>query len=187
MTASRRRTVWWFLVTLAAILVPAAVVYVRNEATLRPHLDRQVRFYHYRTGDKPILADLAAGRVKLGDPVEDVLAAHPPTRLVRHDEYVTASYSYGTGHQGEVVVLIAKHGKLVSGKLYAAANNDQFFHDPAAVTPAHHHSYLDEMNREGRLQAETREAVRMSVAGFGAVIYPIGPEVEDGVGGPVRK
>jgi hypothetical protein len=169
MSASRRRTVIWVLVTLAALVIPAVVTYVRNEASLRPRLDRQVRFFNYRTGERPILADLAGGRVRPGDSIETVIATHPPDRVVRHGEYVTASYTYGGPHQWVVLVLIAKHGRLASAKLYSAIENDEFFHDQAAVGPDYSTSYSAEISRQSLEAYEIREAVRLSVAGFGAV------------------
>jgi hypothetical protein len=169
MTPVRRRTARWTLITLGVIAVTGVAVYVRNGRAVESYLAEHARFVGYRTGDDPVLRDLAAGRIKRGDSVEELIATYPPDRIVRHANYVTLSY--GVGKDGlmsfEGVTVVARNGKLVAAAAWSCTYVDVFFRDESALG-GYGPSYEAEMHR----QSQAKWEAALAVAGFGATIDP---------------
>jgi hypothetical protein len=106
----------WVFVLLA--LLPAAVALVLAIHSQKKHL-RSTYIYWQEVRkarqqmSHPIIDELADGTTSGGDPVEAVMARHPPSSVVRHDPYTTVCYT----EDNREVFLIARDGRLEFARL----------------------------------------------------------------------
>lgn len=82
-------------------------------------LDREARRRRHLRSHDPVCRDLAAGRFAEGSSVEDLIAAHPPERVVRAGPYTMVRYKPTFRYNGPSggATLVAKNGGLVSAEV----------------------------------------------------------------------
>jgi hypothetical protein len=180
---NRFRLVWRVLIGVGAAGLVGYIAYANLAEDIDPYLNEQSRYLGYRFGDDRLLRDLANGRIKPGDPIEDVLAEHPPDILARHGDYVTASYHVVPDRSYNGVILVARGGGLIAATKYGTDPPDRFFAPEVELGPDYDESLQKEYYRQARLAHQARQAL----AGFGAVRLPgthlrgfgalIGPEL----------
>jgi hypothetical protein len=155
------RAIWVTL--LASVSTLASVYYwqkstidgwvsdVRSEyASWREMLDRIERM---KTGNDPVLRDLARGEFGRGSSVDEWLAKHPPTDCIRHDNYVTAIY----GKMGLISPhVVAEDGRLVHAGCGAFTFSTEFF---TFRTEADQKRWSKSIHREWQFELAAQAAV----------------------------
>lgn len=78
------------------------------------------RLEHVQLTWSDVQRDFASAIFQKGDPVERLLAAHPPAMVIRHTPYTTVYYRGQSGEHdlASEVEVVAKHGRLVQAKTY---------------------------------------------------------------------
>jgi hypothetical protein len=81
----------------------------------------------------PVFRDLHAGRIRQGQPVEEVIAQTHPVRVERFDNFVVLEYQGGDGFCFAGVTVVARDGRLVSAQAWSCTWQRTFFADWSAA------------------------------------------------------
>jgi hypothetical protein len=162
----RPATDWYrHLGRLAAAGAVAGVVFLAGRLyldrdRLRAAYDRWERVAAARRESAhPVVAELADRAVRPGDPIDAVLAKHPPAHLLRHGPYTTAVYDEGPRE----TYLAARDGRLVWARQCGAwVFGCTFF---STLTPDEERDYGEGLQRAFAAEAAGRAVARMAVAG----------------------
>lgn len=111
------RTILFTLVGLLSIGLSVWATWGRDiEFAIREQMaihENQLRIRNLREDQDPVMRGLARGEIRAGDSVEELIAAHPPERVARHERYVELEYSFW-------LKVVAKDGQLVMAVLRGA-------------------------------------------------------------------
>lgn len=160
-----RSTKWRVIgVTLLASVSTLASVYYWQKSTTDGWIrdvrseyakwrETQDRIERMKTGDDPVLRDLALGKFGHGSSMDEWLAKHPPTDCIRHDNYITAIY----GKMGLISPhVVAEDGRLVHAGCGAFTFITEFF---TFRTQADQKRWSESIHREWQFELAAHAAV----------------------------
>lgn len=102
-------------ITLTVLAAGCGGFLYRYWDEVKAYADREYRRYWHADGSDAFCRDMASGRFRAGDSVEDLIAAHPPQQICHIGQYTIlriksrsrgVSYPPGGGH------VVAKDGRL---------------------------------------------------------------------------
>lgn len=144
-------------------LALAAWLYLDRDR-LRAAYDQRVRVERARRESaQPVVGELADREVRPGDPIDPILARHPPTHLYRHPPFTTALYVEGTRE----TLLAARDGRIVWARQCGAGVFGCTFFD--AFRPGEAADYAWSYNAAVEADWAGRLHARMAVVGAAAV------------------
>lgn len=148
------------------VVVLAGWLYLDRER-LRATYDQWERVERARRhSTHPVVAELADDAVRPGDPLDAVIARHPPTHLVHHTPYTTAIYIEGNRE----TYLAARDGQLVWAQQCGfGVSGCTFF---SALSPDGERDYATSLQRAFAEEFARRLPARMAVVGAAASVEP---------------
>lgn len=117
-----------------------------------------------RESSHPVVAELADDAVRPSDPLDAVIARHPPTHLLHHAPYTTAVYVEGLRE----TYLAARDGRVVWARQSGlGVVGCTFF---STLTPDEEREYGRSLQRAVGAESDRRILARMAVVGAAAVV-----------------
>ena len=97
----------------------------RNFDILGNYFDHAMRDLQYSFGPDGARKDLARGRFRAGDSVDDLIATHPPDRITRGGRYTHLRYA--PPFSFDATTVLARDGTLAWAGAYSCAYGHVFF------------------------------------------------------------